>query len=246
MGRHYIPKYYLKGFTETTDSPFIWTYEKGIQKSFRANIKNIAQETGFYSEGTEKYLANEVEQSGNSVLDKIREEKFLTHEDKVILSNYMAVLLKRVPMARNLVRKWNQDISKIHPEWDESPIDKAAEAQEIWESLLPPETTPDVSGALQKMNWKFLVYDKEPIFLTSDNPIFFPSSMGIGNIDSEVTFPISTNIALWASWSKDEPEKYVSVNEEIAHEINRWSIKTATQYIYFSKHANWVIDLVCK
>ena len=61
MGYHYIPRYYLKGFTEVDDSEFIWAYEKGTQNFFRTNIRNVAQETRFYSDETESYLTDAIE-----------------------------------------------------------------------------------------------------------------------------------------------------------------------------------------
>jgi hypothetical protein len=29
MGRHYVPRFYLKGFTESEDSPYIWGKRSG-------------------------------------------------------------------------------------------------------------------------------------------------------------------------------------------------------------------------
>ena len=97
MGDHYIPQFYLKGFTETAYPDLIWVYRKGEESAFRTSIRNIAQENKFYSRDMEQYLANKVEEPANKVLRMIRKLQALTYEDKVTFSKYMMVLWKRVP-----------------------------------------------------------------------------------------------------------------------------------------------------
>jgi hypothetical protein len=71
MGDHYIPQFYLKGFTEKKDVDSLWVYKKnGIP--FKASIRKIAQENRLYSREAELYLANKVEGPANKVLEKIR------------------------------------------------------------------------------------------------------------------------------------------------------------------------------
>ncbi|MFC1614100.1 DUF4238 domain-containing protein, partial [Gemmatimonadota bacterium] len=67
MGHHYIPQYYLKGFSES-DSNLLWAYEKGVGNKFRTQIKKIANITKFYPTETEKYLAEKIEGPANSVI----------------------------------------------------------------------------------------------------------------------------------------------------------------------------------
>jgi len=72
MGHHYIPQYYLKGFT-SSDDDMIWVYEKGGSLKYRANVKIIAQKPNYYSPEVERYLANNIEDPANSVIKKIRD-----------------------------------------------------------------------------------------------------------------------------------------------------------------------------
>ena len=51
-------------------------------------------------------------------------------------------------------------VSKNDPNLYVDRIDSKVEAQELWELLLPPEKTPDISSALQMMKWKLLVSNR--------------------------------------------------------------------------------------
>lgn len=97
---HYVPQAYLKGFSDPGTPDFIWVYEKGSGRSFRTNVKNAAVETGFYPDDVEEALNEEIEIPANGVLEKIRRQEIVTPDEKLILSLYMGVMLKRVPRHR--------------------------------------------------------------------------------------------------------------------------------------------------
>ena len=44
MGNHYVPQFYLKGFSGESD--YLWAHDRLAKKSFKSNIKNVAQENG--------------------------------------------------------------------------------------------------------------------------------------------------------------------------------------------------------
>ena len=93
-----------KGITETVDNT-LWAYEKGTGKKFSAQIKNLANITNFYSQETEQYLANDIEGPANAVLDKIRDRHLINDDDKNAFAEYMAVMWKRVPRAKEDLKK---------------------------------------------------------------------------------------------------------------------------------------------
>lgn len=97
MGQHYIPEYYLNGFSDSLNSSNIWVYEKGSKRIFPSTIKNAANENNRWPASIEKYLANQIESPANPILDKIRNRQSLTQGDKDTLSAYMVVMLQRVP-----------------------------------------------------------------------------------------------------------------------------------------------------
>lgn len=272
MGKHYIPQNYLSGFTQNSKPPLIWVYKKGSSEVFATQIKNVAHETYYFPDDFERYLANEIEAPANIVLRKIRERKMITAKDKIALSNYMVVLWKRVPEGKKRLKERSPKVSAgirkdLNEEIEELKIKdpsktdllekRRLEAQdileklkdnfpeEIWRSVIPPEMTPRMSKALSQMTWRFFVCEEPNAFLTSDNPVFIFRHIGIGNKHSELTFPISSYITLWATWHH-AGEGYIPANNQVVKEINRRTASVATKYIYFSKERDWVITLANK
>lgn len=276
MRQHYIPQYYLNGFSDSSGN--VWVYEKGSHRVFCAGTKRIANETDYYSDELETYLADKVENPANKVIRKIRERKAIAIEDKITLSKYMIVMLKRVPQGKKHAEEKSpailektldsleQELTNLISQHPDKPhlkqrqeeaknlrrrIEKDSEFvdelfKDTWLKNLPPHMTPESVKALSLMTWQFLTFDKESAFLTSDNPVFYFSNIGIGNKNSEVTFPISNNIVLWATWRQDLNEGYFRTKETGTHQINRRTVSTATRYIYHSENADWVIKLANK
>jgi hypothetical protein len=273
MGQHYIPQYYLNGFTEPLGTSSIWMYEKGSDQILNTTTKSVANENRRWPKATEKYLAEKVEAPANPVLDKIRNHKAVTESDKYILSNYMVVMLKRVPRGLQRTKsnapkviehtfdKLKGDILRLMKEYPansnileqrlrELPGLRSKYENEIpmevWYENLKPEASPRLLTVLPTMTWIFLVSNKGRLFLTNDNPVFFFESLGIGRPESEITFPISSNVALWATWHKGSVEGYHAAKDSIVREINRRTASAATRYVFYSEEAQWVVALINK
>lgn len=144
------------------------------------------------------------------------------------------------PEKTEFIQKRRAEIGEI--------IDKYAKEppKEIWLPNMPAEKSPRVLAALSGMTWRFLTFDEYPAFLTSDNPLFFFTSIGIGNPESEVTFPISSHIALWATWRLDLKEGYFPTRSQVVKELNRRTCSIATRYVFHSKCEEWVLPLLTK
>lgn len=270
MGTHYIPQHYLKGFTDPNAPSLVWAYERGKHKPFRVSVTNIAHETGYYPDDVEEYLANTIEWPAQPVIDKIRRQEMITRQDKALLAAYMVVMLKRVPRSRERRREMsprviesvfgdletqladlltaeptNEVLLRRRDEVKQLRAKYEAEFPcEIDYQLLPPETSPRLLAALQEMTWLFWVHDKEPVFLTSDNPVFYFEGIGVGQQHSEVTFPISSNVVLWATWQKERPEGYARIREPLRREINRRTASAATRYVFHASEEQWVMKLL--
>lgn len=272
MGHHYIPQYYLKGFA-SPDGDMIWVYEKGGSLKFPANIKKIAQKTNYYSTEVERYLANEIEGPANSVIKKIRDRKQLTQSEKEKLAIYMVVMLKRVPqskirmkktapiVAQSLQQKWDKEISKLileNPSQTDLFEKRRAEIKanlnkysknlpkDFWLELIPPERTPNSVKVIPEMTWLFLTCEKFPAFLTCDNPVFYFQGIGVGKPESEITFPISSNIVLWATWRSDIQKEYSQIKNQAIKEINRRTATNATRFIYHARDEDWIPRFINK
>jgi hypothetical protein len=275
MGDHYIPKYYLKGFLTDPSSDLLFVYRKGDKTPFKSSINNIAHQNDFYSREIESYLANEIEDPANQVLKKVREQKIITSDEKHCLAKYLMVLWKRVPLQKDMIiEKMPEmmdslisqyetefiELGQYHPHKKdivERRISELREFQEknqnedfskeIWLGTLPIDKTTKPVDVFCKMTWRFLIpKNNELFFLTCDNPLFFFPRMGIGKRKSEVSFPINSRLALWATWRIDLQEGFYPCRSQIVKEINRRTIFRAKDFIYSAYEKNWIQTLVNK
>jgi len=267
MGQHYVPQYYLEGFTDIYSK--IHQYEKGKITILSTATQSVANENHRWSSETENYLANQIEVPANPVLKNIRNKLPINQLEKEVLAAYMVVLLRRVPKGwqrtkkfvpeffdnlENLVLKLMEEhpakidilkrrqleIKELRTKWEnEFP-------SELWSEYLKPDYTPQILAALPAMTWTFLVSERGIPFLTNDNPVFFFEGLGIGKTESEVIFPVSSSVTLFASWKANFVEGYVSAKEVIIREINRRTASNTTKYAFYSREANWVVNLINK
>ena len=70
--------------------------------------------------------------------------------------------------------------------------------------------------------------------------------MGVGRRQSEITFPISSNIVLWANWRADIKNGYSETNNQIVREINRRTATNITRFCYFSADEAWIQKFINK
>lgn len=272
MGHHYVPQYYLKGFSESDDD-LLWVYEKGIGCRFNAKIKNIGNITKFYSPKVEQYLANTIEEPANKILEKIRKRHKISEDDKKIFAEYVAVMWKRVPRGKERLKKIapkvSQKLSKeLNRDLDiiasqgltktslikksrvkiKEILDKYAKnpPKEIWLNNILFKRNPRIIAAVRAMNWTFLTFDEKPVFLTCDNPVFYFTDIGIGNPESEITFPISSKITLWATWRNDLPQDYIQTTKQVVKEINRRTAHNASRYIFHGRDEHWIESFIKK
>jgi hypothetical protein len=272
MGDHYIPKYYLKGFTQN-ESESIYAFDKAEKKCFLTQPKSVANETDYYSQQVEAYLSEKIEFPANDVIRKIRDQNPITPDDKLKLAIYMLCMIKRVPEGKNFfnnlapsaaksVREHlskeinlNSNLASERMDWLKKRTEEINEMlntfvndppKEFWLKNLFSETNQIAIEVLNMMTWCFLTFKERPVFLTSGNPVFFFKSLGIGKPLSEVSFPISSNIVLWASWRKDLKEDYFPMHSQTVKEINRRTCRSATRFVFCSTKEDWILPMMEK
>jgi len=264
---HYVPRYYLEGFTRPNTKE-IWTYIKGEKRKFISQPKSVGGENNFYSREVDRLLTHQVEAPAHKILKKIRDRVEISQEEKNVFSIYILVMSKRVPnglrrfkeMAPQVLENLRADLSAEYekfiadnPDRIQAAKKRRLEAEEmlavfganphkdIWQELIDPDKTPRSIQTLSNMEWCFLIHDREPAFLTCDDPVFFFSELGIGQPRSELTFPISSNIALFATW---KPRGlYQQANKANIEEVNRRTVSNATKYIFHALDEEWVMRL---
>jgi hypothetical protein len=275
LGKHYVPQYYLSGFSN--DEVSIYMYEKNKDMKAKAVIKKVASIPDYYSPDFERHLAKEIEKAAHIVLAKIRAKEQISEWEKKVLSEYIVALMKRVPEAWNRFIKmlpgtadslYNSIVKDIDAAASQHPekldfyeirkqqikeiladiVSNSEKNKDIWEYSILPETTPLICSAIQEMRWTFLCIEKEinECFLTCDNPVFFFTGMGFNKTDSELSFPISSKIALWATWKPEALPNYVQAPRQFIREINRRTVHNATRFVFYCNDERWVSSFVQK
>jgi hypothetical protein len=269
---HYVPAYYLRGFTHPTTGR-LFMYFKSEKKVLCTTVESVANQLHYWSDETERRLANEVENPANPVLEKMRTHTLIDLQDKWLLSRYIICMLKRVPDGRQRVLSYapsllRRNVDEIRSqlegtrervpsradlidnrlkEIDSLPADFFEKVpREVWEQVITPETTPESVRAIYQMRWTLFTSGKDRGFVTCDNPVVYTRAKGIRPPDGEFFFPISADVVLYGSWNNVWPEDYVRAERQIIDQFNYWIVTMATEYVYYSGHKNWIEALIKK
>lgn len=254
-----------------SDELDLWRYEKGAKVPQFLPIKRLAQEKDLYGDKEER-LASEIEGPANKVLEKIINRERISFNEKEAFSLYIFVFFKRVLRAIDRLGTKIPGISnRIEAEWetvlDEKKLSDPAKAdryerlkkdvrtaldkietnelKEVWLGSLLMNDGRAVE-ALKQMKWSFLTCNEPDFFLTSDNPVFIHESMGIGKMNSEMTFPLTKNILLFANRWNIKDLSYAKTQPELLREANRRTVFNATRFVYSPVKRDWIATLVNK
>ncbi len=269
MGLHYVPQKYLRGFAEIGNDKAIWMYDKKLGKFTNPGIKSVAQEAGFYSDEVEQQLNELIEKPANRVLDKLRSKKKIDEIERIHLSVYIATMIKRVPkrrkmalsMAPSFIEKNINEIRNQVEEWASTTENKSLaerrlnEIREIETSFrkkIPefiidqvrlPWASQEMVDLVSAMFW-YVVSPKEEYFITSDNPAYFFEAYGIGNQKSEMTFPISRDLALFTSWKGTQNSiVYREVRRQIVRQANKRIASGADRFVFSHRKEDWIAKI---
>jgi hypothetical protein len=269
MGKHYVPRFYLDGFTSNGR---LWAHDKVAGRSFSTQPKSVANESDAYPDDLERYFANEIEDRAKDAIVKVRRLQPLSSADRDVLADYIVSLWKRVPAARQRAMESmptvgssvrNEIISRL--EWIEkenpalAPLVAEKKMQvetiveshcdgsrhDVWHQTQRLEMTPKIGDALKAMHWRFL-FAPDGMLLTSDNPVFFFAHEGIGSPQSELTLPFSSTVAIWANRRPDLPLTTMRFSPYALKELNRRTVFNASRFVFSAENEAWVLPLVLK
>lgn len=251
MGHHYVPQEYLRGFTHPSCPKALWQFDKDTQtfSAEPASIAKIAQQRSFYEDDAERMLNELVEIPGNRVLRKLRlGDLDLADEERVSLSVYIATMLKRVPhrrakatgMAPQVLTKVTSelrdqirayaDAGQISPdtavkrlaETDTAAAKFSAEMPDnVRDQIRSPWPTETMVDLVYRMHWRFVCTVGGQYFVTTDNPAFFFGCYGLGTKHSELTFPVSSELAIFGSWTPVTKSNGIVHRTQFVKEANR-------------------------
>ncbi len=250
MGHHYIPQAYLNGFCDPNKPGVLWLYDKQRDRFSEATVKKVAQERQFYSPEVEVELNELVERPANRAFDKLRAGLPIVAEDRERIAVYIATMLKRVPGHRqktlrmapqileDTVSKLRNQIETAGQMRDIDPsivarrlaeLDATADQfqkrlpDDIIDQIRTPWPTEVMVELVIGMTWRFVSTEGPSYFLTSDNPAFFFEAYGLGNPESELTFTLTSNLALLGSRQTGGEGRVLKAKPLLVKEINRTS-----------------------
>lgn len=257
---HYLPIFYLEGFIDPTNEPYVWIYEKGNSSVRKATANNIGVQKGFYTfttkergkdSNTIENAFEKVETACAPVLRKIRNFKNLNKKEKSNFSLFLALMILRVPNFReNIIKSLNDFKQKILSSQNDTKIDPNYDLK----MAISISQNPIFAQIFSKMKWVFIEATGDFKFVTSDNPLSCCDPIrnqkslyetGLINKNVEVTFPISSSLALLASWNGQEGFRKAK-NSQIIEDINRRTISSASRFVYSSINSEPLNQVVQK
>lgn len=274
MGSHYVPQFYLKGFECSSEPGLIWMYDKASRYFRKVPIAAAAQSAGFYHADTERRLSHRVEGPAHRALAKLRRRDLLAAGDREALTTYIAVMVKRVPAHRRMARELmpsaaDKVIRQVSAQIDDWAKDRntdpdlvarrRTEVERTRERFLtepPPEVIELVESpwpgertleAVSSMTWRILVAPEDNPFLTSDNPVFYFKSFGLGGPESEFTLALASDLALLGS-RQGQREDLVMLppRSALVEEVNRRLASCAERFIFCNREMDWVPRLASR
>ena len=124
MYHHYIPRDYLRGFAQSSKSPFVWVYERGRpyhpghkrhHNPRRRPVSKAGGEEAHYSfqrrdgsvdADTYENQLEKLEKPVTPVLRKLRGNKMIAGPEKEVLASYLALMFKRVPTRKDRLEEY--------------------------------------------------------------------------------------------------------------------------------------------
>lgn len=233
--------------------------KKGKNNPWRSSIKKEGRSEGYYActrnggavdFNTFENILEKQEKTANQVIRKIRNREPLGEKEKALFSSYITLMIKRVPKREPLFdRVYFQKL-------DEGPLDtlqrlfqehgqfgKALELvrlREAWRQKPDKEIklralvadSKRVPKMVSQMKWVFCVAPPDEPFITSDSPVAYPETHGLGKSDSFLVFPISSMIALVATWEGTDDRVYLDAPAQVVAWINRITMANAHEHLY--------------
>lgn len=237
-----------------------------------APIKKVEQVSGFYDSSVENELAFKIERPANLVVDKLIGQHSINGLERHCLAKYIGVMIKRVPFQRHKGRQLGKKVAADYLDeirlelakmvatgdrTEEFAAKRKAQVEEIFakqeghwiESLVrTPWTTGEVIASIETMEWAVLRAEGPSFFLTSDNPVCWDRSVGLGTDTSEFLFPLSTSIILHGSARarRSKGIRFGLVPQNFVRQCNLATVKNAFNAVFYNADEQWVRRVLSK
>lgn len=216
MKQHYIPKFYLKNFSHSSET--IYCYDKIKEKSFKANLSDIAHENFFYDVSelspatVEKNMAKKEEMFAKvfAYLIQLKSMEHIRSDTREVIFLFLATQLLRTKEFRSDIKNtYEQMINllakesgiKIPENLQVYITDDSAKRMHL-DMLLDPNVVFYFAKTLGSKIWTVIENTTDDPLWTSDHPITFfnnyayVGNMGILSPGVEIHFPLNDKLCL--------------------------------------------------
>lgn len=209
-----------------------------------------------------------LEKPADRIFEILRAHQIITKKGKHQFAIYIVQMHRRVQACRDTVRTFLPDLPAVYEakpskellenlNWPDTPETRGRlkeEAQRlIQKERYDIQMHVRVAAAaweshwievLERMTWHFFIAPQGHSFLTSDNPVFISEKYGLGANISELSFPISSDVCLVASWHKELKDGFNHATAQVVKNLNRRTASKASRHLYFSQNQEWVVRLL--
>jgi hypothetical protein len=274
MGHHYVPQRYLQNFSDPARPKLIWLHDKLCGTAKPVAIKKVANEKQFYTPETERRLADQVEIPGNRAIGKLLTGQAVSPSERLELAHYIGIMHERVPyhrkkaaammpgMLEEVIERRTSELTALAAEGLGDPELIARRLREfeavhekykrelpasVFEQINDPRSSCRIQLAIYEMTWRILVSSGPQFFISTDNPAFFFEGLGLANVESELTFPLSTTHVLHGSWQGPRGGLLrLEVNQKTVREINRRLASSTDRFAFYHREAPWLLKILPK
>jgi hypothetical protein len=244
--QHYVPQVYLRNFSIKRKKQYlVFCYDKATGKIFKSNIKNVAQETGFYDfidddgekKSIEEFLGALEDQSKiafESVCSEPSINTVFAHQ--TALANFIAYQMSRTIIFRAEHLDTIQGVNtRLKNDGIEFPIPSENELK-WFQAFFILRNTPLFANILLEMKWALILNETGKSFWTSDHPIIrynphkseFVSNLGLISKGIQLHIPLSPKLALTIA----DPQEYANVQPVIMAILPNIEFNNSRQVIY--------------
>jgi hypothetical protein len=261
---HYVPRFYLSRFTDT--SGYLWIWDRDKDRIFRTKPSRVAAEKDFYRiaelaesggdpllmEKQFSHLEGEVAQITNQWLDWLRDMK--PHEkmevpdiNRDLVSLYIALQFFRTADARSILAAFvaESEYSK--------PLSTAERQQLHLDMLWNSDIFRELATRIKNATWIFGRNTTSLPFISSDNPVAFRTAdnsrwikVGIYSAGTYSVFPLAPDIVMYCHPAEHPWEKLgifdcclspVCFTEEMVESENGAQVFMASRFIISSRNS---------
>lgn len=250
--QHYVPRFYLRNFANKRKKGyFICCFDKLTGKTFKPNIKNVANQTAFYDFSTEdgkkatleEPLQNLETKSAVAIRSLISDPTHITLlSNKEVFAYFIAIQEIRTLVFRNRLDEYTNAINaKINSSNFEIPLPSENEKKDFQVGFLI-EKVSILVKVLLNMKWLLVMNKTETPFWTSDNPVFrhnpyrskFIGTTGLLCKGIQVQIPINPSLAIAVC----DPSEYAHISEQLTTNLsnvqfyNSYQVVASGRYLF--------------